>query len=114
MSSKLKTIKDLKNQHEWWDINDCSEKLEIVINTLFMAGKINEELKMSLGDFGEATVELCCNEDDRDALQEGWIRIADKPTIEINLFQGDNSHYLINDDLWDYLYNLMEEVVDWD
>ena len=111
----MKTIKDLKDQQEWDDLQ-YSERTEIAINTLFMAGKINEELKMGCNEGNDGViVELCSVEDDdREALTQGWLHIKDGVLFEANIYTSDESHWYISDRLWDDLYMLLEELVDWE
>lgn len=109
----MKTIKDLKDQNQWDELR-YDDKLDIVINTLFMHGKINEEIEMSCGDYGEVIVELnCVEDDDKMALTEGWLSVKDDNIFQTDLHRGDCSHWYISDQMWEDLYTLLEDITDW-
>lgn len=106
----MNTIKNM--DYRKWDELDYGEKLDVTINTLFTLGKINEEIEITIGDdYGEATIELSCIEDDEKlALTEGWICLKDGASFEVNLHRGDNSHYYIADEMWGDIFTMLESL----
>jgi len=106
----MKTIKDIT--YKEWDELDWDERLEITINTLFIYKKVNvEEVIPTEYDFG-ITIELCCVEDDvREALTKGWIRIKQHSYLELNLWQGNGQPYFTDADLiWRTIYEYLNEL----
>src|SRR3990167_3016774 len=89
---------------ESWDKLNYSDRLDKAIDIIKECNQDNKELMMSLGDYGDVIVELI-TQNNGDTI---WLQIIDKPNIEINLWPGDNSHPLVDDNLWEYLFDFLD------
>lgn len=106
----MKTIKNITFSE--WDEFDYNEKLNVAINTMFLAEKINVREKITIGDdYGEAIIELnCIEEDEKLALTEGWIQIKDGPYFELNLWRENAGHYWLSDNFWSDLHSYLQNI----
>lgn len=100
-------MKTIKNTYwnEWKEL-EWEERLDITINTMFLAEKINVIESFTIGDdYGNATIELCATEgDDKLALTEGWIKIEERPYFEVNLWRSSGFPYYMSEKIWDDIY----------